>query len=245
MFGALRRLLMSGDIAGVLQSSRRAFQDLVMGSPVPNEASRARALEGLNERGGFSDRPVFSPNPPRGVTMDQGTRPAYTLPWESPRYYYETARGYPGVYDTAGPVRRSYYAGPTSSEIVAPYEGMRVLPEGGRYNADWGEYWGETPPGPWMGRGSGTEWSEMPLNGMDGRDGTYFEAWPGPRPAFGSPETWTDRPLYPWQRFAETGRPTPVRPGTPSIGNPIPFEDIMRAQGSLLGSPYYGPYIAY
>lgn len=169
MFGALRRLLMSGDIAGVLQGSRRAFQDLVMGSPVPNEASRARALEGMNERGGFSDpsiRDVFRRNPPRGVTMDQGTTPAYTLPGEWPRYNYRTARGYPGVYDTAGPVSRSYYAGPTSSEIVAPYEGFRVWPQ---FNS--------APPGPWMGAGMPPTYQSFPA-------GQGFESIYSPSPSW-------------------------------------------------------------
>ena len=226
MFGALRRLLMSGDIAGVLQSSRRAFQDLVMGSPVPNEASRARALEGLNERGGFSDRPVFSRNPPRGVTMDQSTTPAYTMPWESPRYNYETARGYPGVYDTAGPVRRSYYAGPTSSEIVAPYEGFRVWPYGRRPAFSEPDWIGRNP---YLSPEVDVRLYDDGLGGF----GDYLDAFDFRPFSPMSPEQMRVPRAFGGESTFYQGD---FAPNTP--GRLIPFEEIMAARGSLFPPPF-------
>lgn len=58
MFGALRRLLQSGDIRSVLQESRRSFSDIAAVLGTPTNRARQRALDDMNARGGIS-----GPNP--------------------------------------------------------------------------------------------------------------------------------------------------------------------------------------
>ena len=243
--GSLRAALRAGNWAKTAMESRR----------------RARALADLNARGGVGGRGGRSgPEGAIDYLRNTGVDPAanqrfmdtgqmyagdFNPAFESGRLFgYDMPGGRIGFLD---PVTRSRqtqaWRGGAPDPIQAPYEGFRVLPEGGRYDARYGEYSGRGRPGPWQGRGRGTNWGELPVNGFDAADGSYFEQFPGPRP-LGGPLPWDNRPAFPWQMFADTGVPTPTRPGIRGMQT-IPFDEIMSARGSLLGDPRFGPYIPF
>lgn len=160
MFGTLRRLLMSGDVRGLLEGSRRAFQDLVMGSPVPNERSRARALEAVNEAGGFPDRGPSQRE--RGYFGNEAFEvdPAfygnerYVDPFSDSRateFYGQLPQGGFMTFNPRTGARATNRFGDSqwSGGLAAPYEGFRVWPE--TYG---GAAVSRTGVPPWTGAGS-------------------------------------------------------------------------------------------
>lgn len=203
--GALRAALRAGDWARAAAQSRRQARALRSFSPEFGERPRRSANEFLRSRGVDvpADRYVpFEEIPAqlgggfgaRGMTSDGRVVFTRDLGMEGPtqRFSYNPDILRPGY-----------------SPIASPYEGMRVLP--GSYDARYGETMSR--PGPWMGRGRGTEWAELPLDGSYPYDsGSYFEQFPGPRMTNLSNPFDGYRPSFPWATFGEFSPPFP-RPG--------------------------------
>lgn len=220
--GALRAALKAGQWARAASESRR----------------QARLLRGFSADFGERSGRV-GPEGALDFLNRQGVDPAYNAPYRDMGGGVREFGGVGGRRVEVGPGGRRYVAAPEMySPIVSPYEGGRALTSPARMFGRSMET--ETPPGPWMGRGRGTDWSELPVNGYDGSDGSYFEAYPGPA-GFGWPEL---NNQWSWQRFANSqglrGMPRVNR-----YGQIIPFDEIMRGTGSLLGDPRFGPYHAF
>lgn len=194
--GALRAAIKAGNWASAARESRR----------------RARALADLNLRGGISNASLGprSQGFRRGITYNDQygsfEDASRGMDWDDLGLFGEgrTPRGnmvteWPGgnfggrIVDPPMNLMLPRQPRAGMRPIEAPYEGMRVLP--GRVNR-----YGDTPlpPGPWQGRGQGTQWGELPIDGEpSGMFGTYFSPIREtffPRPArlpFVEPGTWT------------------------------------------------------
>lgn len=230
MRNLIRLALRAGDFREIFRLSREA-----------------RALENLNRTGGVS-----GPGPSQRDRGDYRTEEFMSDPDFLGREYFADMTGDARVYRGNLPDGREMTFDPSTGSrstsarqrdypIEAPYEGFRVMP--GSVNRQHFQNWGESsaPPGPWMGRGRGTEWAELPIDGGFPYDsGSYFEQIPGPRPL----SIYGDLPSqFPWRAFGET---QPIGRFPSSWGQtPIPFEEVMRAPGSLMGDPRFGPYAAF
>jgi hypothetical protein len=238
--GALRAAIKAGNWTSAARESRR----------------RARALAELNLRGGVG-RPGRARGADeylrgRGVDVDAMTAPGTGNPymdWVEEDFgpiYSDNPFGGVNFFDRGRTMRfggegaaynlpatlpaGSRYSGP----IQAPYEGFRVIPQSSQMSSfrNSGDLVG--PPGPWQGRGRGTEWAQSPVNGYDALDGTYY-----------SPVTEPIAPSWRFSTFGDVGygsRP----PRFSSFGmTPVPFDEVMRARGSLMGDPRFGPYVPF
>ena len=218
--GALRAAIKAADWVNVARESRR----------------RARALADLNARGGIRGSApmrfgVEGGDPATvGRMVDRGFYPDMYA-WDAPGPRGNTVFLNPrtGAREILAP---DFRRAPSGQRLIqAPYEGFRVLPPNSRIGVSEDL---RVPPGQWQGRGAGTSWAEMPFNGYDAIDGTYYS--PIREPAF---------PDWRFSAFGDVGfAPNISRFSSPGM-TPVPFEEVMRAQGSLMGDPRLGPYVPF
>lgn len=212
--GALRAAMKAGNWAKTAMESRR----------------RAAALADLNARGGITQSGLS----PANYLRRQGVEPGPSVPMggiaESPfggrRIVMDPGGGRSTAPSFVGPSTRSR---PMGSPIEAPYEGFRVLP--GRVDR-----MGDTfsPPGPWQGRGRGTEWLELPIDGGPPySSGSYFEPFRGNNILF--PERLNS---FEWTRFGQYPRPTPASRNFNVESPRYFFDDIAGTSGFT--DPYTG-----
>jgi len=209
--GALRAAMKAGNWASAARESRR----------------RARALAELNARGGIRGTGRMNASLERGI--DDGTwarGPGGNEIFINPETGARRVPFDPWLIQ----MRRG------SMPIQAPYEGMRVLP--GRV-----DQWGDTmaQPGPWMGRGQGTDWAQGPVNGFDGSDGSYW--FNASRYNLDGVDMDSSIPRALGGFGGQSQRnpfPSVAPPFSTSIRGTVPFDDIMSARG-YIGNRYSRP----
>lgn len=216
--GVLRAALRAGDWARAAAQSRRQARALRSFSPEFGTGRGTSAEDFLRSRG-VDVEGMLAPGTGNPY-MDWVSGPTNYMPdYASSPFGGVVQRGLLGSRSRFGGVGFDYnfprgiddvnpyqeFRGP----IVAPYEGFRALPGG--YNPRMGETMSR--PGPWMGRGRGTEWAELPLDGGPPYDsGSYFEQFPGPRAGVFNNPFDNIGPTFPWTAFGEYPYPFP-RPG--------------------------------
>jgi hypothetical protein len=223
MFGMLRRLIMSGDIKGLLDGSRRALRE-------------------LSDNGAFADAVE---NQRRG---DMGLDADFTTASDYLRNRGVDPSGLPTGYVGPNGPRKWPYARDYSASIPMPRSTMEgslypprrfQLPDSGRYPQGGGFMNPNTPPGLEQMRG-GAGWAQAPSPIVAPYEG--MQVWPQFADPFGD--------MYPGSRtFPEwMGRGRPPLPslgyGDPEVAPFMPalsnwYADLPRGFGGY-GSPRYG-----
>jgi len=191
-------------IGGALRAAIRAGK---FGVAARESRQNARALRTLNRTGGVGRFQRQLPLEERGfermLGRGYGATPRGNAVIVDPATGSRTVlnQGFDDYMEGRPPYLNRFYTSPYGTpQIEAPYEGFRVLP--GRVDR-----YGDTslPPGPWQGRGRGTEWAELPVDGGPPYvNGSYFEPFPGRNPVF--PERLQ---TFPWTRFGQYPDPNP------------------------------------
>jgi hypothetical protein len=177
MFGALRKLIVSGDIRGLLDGSRRAFREMASASGFSPASGRERALNDMNARGGIEGPRLDAREylDSRGVDVNAMTAPGTGNPYsdfsQSPYYINPPSSAdspFGGVVVEGPSGSRTRYSGSAldynfprgfpqwvppgqrrGQSMQSPYEGTRT----------WGEY-GQAPSR-WSGGGEPPFMSDM------------------------------------------------------------------------------------
>ena len=218
MFGALRRLLQSGDIRSVLQESRRSFSDIAAVLGTPTNRARQSALMDTE----FVGEPLMD----TGFVGEGYYNPAY----ESGSYFgYDLPGGGIAFRDqgTGAISTERFNRGDSSNfPIQAPYEGFRVWPYGSRPAF-------EEPR--WRGAGR----SSYRVPGVDAR--LYDDGLGSPSGYdYGSIDfrPYNPMPIAQMNVPRAFGGFDPFYSNNPSrtgrIGRTITFDEIMAAQSSLI-----------